>query len=197
MDPEPWLARLGPKASENRQARAARFHFRMDALRCLAAEALLRHALGRQHQVPAAQCRLATGAEGKPYLLDHPDLHFNLSHSGPWVLCALHGAPVGIDVEAVPDQDLLPAPSILAPEELQLLAHLAPRDARDFFYRVWTLKESLLKALGTGLSLDPGTIALHFEADDIKATHPSRALAKLHLLELPMPEGAKAALCYE
>ena len=38
---------------------------------------------------------------GKTYLAQYPGVQFNLSHSGPWGVCALSGAPVGVDVELV------------------------------------------------------------------------------------------------
>lgn len=33
---------------------------------------------------------------GKPYLRLHPELFFNISHSGDWIACALGDAPVGL-----------------------------------------------------------------------------------------------------
>ena len=38
---------------------------------------------------------------GKPVLQDHPHLHFSLSHSGEWAVCALSDTPVGVDVERI------------------------------------------------------------------------------------------------
>lgn len=36
---------------------------------------------------------------GKPYLRLHPELSFNISHSGDWIACALGDAPVGLDIQ--------------------------------------------------------------------------------------------------
>ncbi len=69
--------------------------------------------------MPAPTIACETSREGKPRLSGHPSIHFNLSHSGPWVLCAVHGGPVGIDVEEVRSPCVLPAESIMAPEELR------------------------------------------------------------------------------
>lgn len=194
-DPEPWLALLEPAASGERRARAARYRFRIDALRCLAAEALLRHALGERHGLPAAAIRLAAEPDGKPWLPDHPGIHFNLSHSGPWVACAVHDGPVGLDVEEVRSRDSLPAERVLAPGEFRRFQALPPAPARDYFYRLWTLKESLLKAMGTGLGLDPRRIALDLDGPDPAATLDGAPLAPWRLAELPMPGAARAALC--
>jgi 4'-phosphopantetheinyl transferase len=194
-DPEPWLALLEPLASADRRRRAARFRFRADALRCLAAEGLLRHALHEVHGLDPANLVFQLGANGKPGLASHPGIHFNLSHSGGWVLCALDGHPVGIDVEEEGTRTHLPAEGIMAPEELHCYRSLGPLEARAYFFRLWTLKESLLKALGTGFSLDPREVRLQGEADGITAIQAQEPLAGWVLAELPMPGGIRAALC--
>ena len=38
---------------------------------------------------------------GKPYLSEHPDFYFNISHSGEYVLCAIDNNPIGVDIEEV------------------------------------------------------------------------------------------------
>ena len=195
-DPAPWIAQLQPLATPSRRERAARFHFPADTLRCLAAEALLRHALQEVHGLDANTLALQTGPHGKPSLADHPAIHFNLSHSGSCVLCALHDQPLGIDVEAENPRHVLPAQSILSPEEFRQYGALPPEAARTFFFRYWTLKESLLKALGTGLSLNPAALALTFHPAPITASHAGTPLAGWFLQELPMPEGLKASLCH-
>ena len=194
-DPGPWLAALEPHASDARRQRAARFHRPDDALRCLAAEALLAQAL-QAHGLDLRQLTLRTGPHGKPRLAGQPRLHFNLSHAGPWLLCALHDRPVGIDVEEERLQAPLPAELIMTPEELRHHGTLAPGAARAHFFRLWTLKESLLKALGTGLSVDPRTIGLAFSPAGVTPLQGRLRLAAWPLAELPMPEGVRAALCY-
>jgi 4'-phosphopantetheinyl transferase len=193
-DPEPWIDLLEPFASAERRARARRFRFRADALRCLAGEALVRQALGELHGWSIAGRPWATGPEGKPQLAGEPGIHFNLSHSGPWVLCAVHHGPVGIDVEEVRPREPLCAERIMAPEELGPFLRLPPLAALDYFHRLWTLKESLLKATGAGLGLDPRGIRLDFGGRRITAA--PAALGGWRLVELPMAGGAKAALCY-
>ena len=195
-DPEPWIALLAPAASDDRRARAARFRFRADALRCLAAEALLRHALAERHGLPAAAIALETSPEGKPRLAGLPGIHFNLSHSGAWVLCAVHDGPVGVDVEEVRPRDPLTAGSVMTPEELRRFRSLPAPAATAYFYRLWTLKESLLKAMGTGLGLDPRGIRLDFRGLGITAAHATVPGARWRLLELPLPDDARAAICF-
>jgi len=87
---------------------------------------------------------METGAKGKPFFPEHPDCHFNLSHSGDWVLCALsdEGA-VGVDIETVrPRKENLPR-YIMSDAEF----HAFDGSWEDFF-RIWTLKEAYVKYEG-------------------------------------------------
>lgn len=77
-------------------------------------------------------------------------LYFSCSHSGRIAACALSDRPVGLDVQELTDcRDSLVC-RFFAPEERALIARSTDRD-RDFT-RIWTLKESWIKAIGTGLS---------------------------------------------
>ena len=73
-----------------------------------AGRVLLAHALKKLYglSVPdgeegAAQLErmLTKGENGKPYLHGYPEIHFNISHSGAYAVCALAGIPVGIDIQ--------------------------------------------------------------------------------------------------
>lgn len=110
---------------------------------------LLCDALRRHHgitQMPAFE----VGEHGKPHLAGHPHIHFNLSHCRQAVACALHSAPVGIDVERI--QPLRPgvARYTMNPDEMQqITTHERPDVA---FVQLWTQKEAVLKLLGTGIT---------------------------------------------
>ena len=86
---------------------------------------------------------------GKP-LADH--IHFNVSHTAGLVVLALADAAVGVDVERV------------RPVGADMIAYVATPDERagitvpaDFF-GVWTAKESLVKAIGTGFDCKPNLV---------------------------------------
>jgi len=73
---------------------------------------------------------------GKPYFPTHPDLCFNLSHSHGGVVCALHGMPVGVDIEK-----LRSAPR-----------RLAGGMDDEAFFRLWTAREATIKREGKGVA---------------------------------------------
>ncbi len=91
----------------------------------------------------------AVDPHGKPYLPQHPTLHFSLSHSGDWAVCALADSPVGVDVEQWRTLDVNRlAKRHFSPAEQ---AWMNERGGQAFF-TLWTAKESLLKMRGCGLS---------------------------------------------
>ena len=82
---------------------------------------------------------------------------FNVSHSGNHALIALaERGRIGVDVEerrSRPDPDG-PIRTVFCPAEQAELAAACGAHKTDLFFRLWTMKEALIKALGTGLSLD-------------------------------------------
>jgi len=148
-----WLAIL----DRDERKRADRFRFERDRRDFIAAHALLRRMLAFHLGRPASTWQFATGAFGKPAIaesLGMPDIDFNLSHTRDLVAAAVasHGA-VGIDVEKIDhakaDFDL--APTYFAPTEVEILRRTPPREQEAYFFRLWTLREAYLKAIGTGL----------------------------------------------
>lgn len=109
--------------------------------------------LGRD---PAALVFVETGT-GKPELAD-ASLRFNLSHAGDCaVLAVTAGRPVGVDIEdAAPEPDLAGvAQTIMAASEFEAWSALPLAARPAAFLRAWTRKEAVVKALGTGLHVDP------------------------------------------
>jgi 4'-phosphopantetheinyl transferase len=87
----------------------------------------------------------------RPYAEGKPD--FNISHSGAYVMCALSPKQtIGIDIEAHKDIELQDFKSILSAEEWQEVSHA--KDALLQFFTYWTAKESLLKAEGSGITVE-------------------------------------------
>ena len=97
---------------------------------------------------------------GKPFAVVRgtpADIHFNMSDSGSHGLIAITPeGRVGIDLEErTENRDLAGlAETVFGQEEQAALAAADGRDRVERFYRLWTYKEALLKALGTGLYLD-------------------------------------------
>ena len=146
------MVSLWAAASERRRERANRFVFEADQRRCLAAGELLAHVLAR-HGVTRREIELAENTHGKPYLIHRPDLHFNVSHSGDWVVCAVGPEELGVDVERC-NPDAINVARRFAPEEFAYIhGGACPEERTERFTEVWTLKESYVKFLGRGLAV--------------------------------------------
>lgn len=124
------------------------------------AHALLRTVLGEVLHREPASLSFGKGPHGKPYL-DDAAVEFSLSHSGELVAVALClDAPVGVDVERVPEPSAeLPLP-VLSPAE-RAAYDLVPEPARAAaFTTYWVRKEAVLKATGEGLRVDPARLTV-------------------------------------
>lgn len=135
-------SRLYRLATEQRRLQADRYQRPEDKIRCVCGDALLRNALQRDDYT------VGTNQHGKPYLMDAEGFHYNISHSGPWVVIAYGGTPVGVDVQQPRSQGLEGIAQRFFTEDEQSYV----KTHEDGFFRIWTAKESYLKYLGAGLT---------------------------------------------
>ncbi len=139
-----WLTRLSPY----RRARAERSLFVRGRTLSLAAGALLDLALQR-YGLRERDMQYGFGENGKPFFRNAPALHFNLSHTEQFVLLALGGEEVGCDIEYIRPIRFHLAERYFSPEER---AWMQAEDTQRRFFRVWTAKESYLKAVGGSIA---------------------------------------------
>jgi 4'-phosphopantetheinyl transferase len=158
-EPPCVVTSLDAVLSEEEQRRANRFLRPQDGRHYRVGRGLLRQLLGAYLGVGAASLRFAYGRAGKPRLQDDSESSawtFNLSHSGGWVLIGITRlGQIGVDLEAIrpiPDHADL-ARQTFAPGEVAALSDLPPADRLPGFFRCWTRKEAVVKALGAGVSM--------------------------------------------
>jgi 4'-phosphopantetheinyl transferase len=145
--------------SEAERQRASRLRFERDRRRFIAARSRLRELLAERVGTRPEALELASGRNGKPQLgprFAHTGWRFNASHCDEVALYAFsRETDVGIDIEAI--RPIAEADDIAArffsPRERRDYLALAPDDRPRGFFRCWTRKEALVKALGEGLSL--------------------------------------------
>ncbi len=114
--------------------------------------ALARHMLWKYFSVPL-NAQISYGKFGKPYLSDFPLCHFNISHSGQYVVCAVYNAPIGIDIQKVVPYRSDVATKVFGPIELRQIENSSDPSAE--FTRLWTRMEARIKALGMGIGRAP------------------------------------------
>ncbi len=108
------------------------------------------------------------GENGKPYFAEFPDLHFNISHSANMVMAAFGTVETGCDIEKIKPVDLKLAKRFFAPSEYEYLRSFENEEGQQLeFYRLWTLKESYMKATGRGMSLPFNGFSISVSDDKI------------------------------
>lgn len=140
--------------SEAEHARIAALRRPEDRLRSLIGRAAARLILARRLRVGPRAVIFQEGPHGKPELdpQRHPGTHFNIAHSGEWVLLAVADSPVGVDIEHCATDATDPLLQACFTEREQARIH----SARDAIAQ-WTAKEAVLKAGGYGLTMEPAS----------------------------------------
>ncbi|MFW5427892.1 MULTISPECIES: 4'-phosphopantetheinyl transferase family protein [Bacillus] len=143
---------LKPFVSPAKRAAAERFRFLVDARRTLLGEVLVRQMIHDMYDLPIDQIVFATEGNGKPVVRHIPSFHFNLSHSGDWVVCVIDDAPVGIDIEEIKPIDLAIAKRFFSADEYEDLLSQPAERQEAYFFHLWSMKEAFIKLTGKGLS---------------------------------------------
>ena len=137
--------------SHQRREQALRFKFERGQRTCALAYLLLKRALHEEFGIDELPL-FEYGEHGKPLLVGHPDIHFNLSHCREAVACVVSRRPVGIDVESVGRYKESVARYTMNDEELAMIESAERPEVA--FIRLWTMKEARLKLTGEGITDD-------------------------------------------
>lgn len=140
--------------SEEKREKINKFHFYADKQRTLLGEMLVRYGVKNCFSLNHTELIFDKGEYGKPFLKSHPEIQYNISHAGDYVVCAIgRQIPLGIDVEVMKPIDSGIAKRFFTPAENEYI-NLKPTELQiEAFYSVWTKKESYIKMSGKGLSI--------------------------------------------
>ncbi len=158
------MAELLKHVEPTKRRKVLRFRREEDRIRSLFADLLVRQTIMQKTGLRNEEIFFGTNEFGKPYLKGRNDFHFNVSHSGIWVVAAVDSQPVGVDVEQVDDVDLSISRDFFSDDEHSDL--MSKNDKVSYFFTLWTLKESYIKIIGKGLSLPLNSFTVRFEDQD-------------------------------
>ena len=102
------------------------------------------------------QIRIKKAEHGKPYLVDYPDVAFNLSHTAGLAMIAVaRQCRLGVDIEICKPRLNVSGlvAKCFAKEEAAFWGQLSESEKIPAFYRFWTRKEAFVKATGHGIAL--------------------------------------------
>lgn len=192
-----------PLLKQDEKERANRFRFERDRVRSIVTRACLRLLLSSFVSCAAADIRLVCNRYGKPKIAEPSwaaATHFNVSHSGDFAAIAItRTGPIGVDIEQV-KPDLVSkqlAGTVLDESEISWLAQHSPEQRNGAFYRLWTIKESVLKAVGLGFSLDPRRLHSMITPENIEVWLDASRSRAWRVVEPAAPEGYRAAVAFD
>lgn len=137
-----------PLLSEQRRQQALKFRHEQGRKTCAMAYLLLCQALRQEYGITELPV-FGYGEHGKPFIVGHPDIHFNFSHCREAVICVVSNRPVGVDVESIREYRDSLVRYTMNDQEVQQIERAERPDVE--FIRLWTMKEAVLKLSGRGI----------------------------------------------
>lgn len=160
-----FLERMLSELSEYRQEKVRNIRFLEDKL-CSAGAGLLLNMGLKEYGISGKEEPIGFCGNQKPYLVNHPEIQFNLSHSGTMVMAAFSESEIGCDIEKNGKADYRIARRFFHEEEQADLERFQnPDEKADRFYRYWTLKESFLKVTAEGMRLAMNRFCIRLRED--------------------------------
>ena len=144
-----------------------------------------------------------TVGNGKPVFANAPQIHFNVSHAGSKVMAAFSDCcELGCDIEKVSEMDMEVARRCFCRREYERILEKETGEERmDVFFRLWTMKESFMKATGLGMELSPDGFEVSLSGDGNSwSEEPVRqeiSPKQYRIKEFSLFEGYKCAVCVE
>ena len=152
---------------ESRRKKAESFIFDKDKKLSCGVYLLLRKLLEEENIEDPI---IKTEKEGKPYISNYDNIHFNMSHAGKMVACAISDEEIGIDIEKIdPLIDMKIAQTFFYNSEYEDIKK--SDDKVDKFFKYWVLKESYMKYTGLGFNLDLDSFEIIIENEEENEIH--------------------------
>lgn len=166
-------------------AKAVRFRFERDRQRYIRSHLILRSLLSNITGRRSGDIAIRHNSLGRPFLPDDDSIHFSLSRSMDVALIGISRyREIGVDVEcvqAMPGVDAVVQEVCCSSEQEQWLG-VAESCKATAFAICWTRKEAALKAVGSGLSIEPSLAHVGFSlAPSVTRLPTSNGTASIHI----------------
>ena len=153
-----WNFDLGAalkEISEQRREQALKFKYEQGQRLCVLAYQLLKQGLQEAYGITENPV-FVYNEHGKPSIVGHPEICFNLSHCKEAAVCVISDKSVGVDVESIREYKESLVNYTMNDEEVSLIK--SADNPAAAFIRLWTMKEATMKLIGTGISNDMKTV---------------------------------------
>ena len=141
--------------SAQRREQALKFKCEQGQRLCVLAYLLLKKGLRETYGITDNPI-FEYNEHGKPSIVSHPEIHFNLSHCKEAAICVVSDQPIGVDVESIREYKESLVHYTMNDEEIHEIE--SSEDSASAFIRLWTMKEATTKLIGTGISNDMKTV---------------------------------------
>ena len=145
------------------------------------------HRLFPERPVP----KFILGLDGKPFFSDFPDFQFNISDTKKTVVAAFDDDEIGIDVEHLRKFKPDLVQRFFSEKEREFVERNSMDEARnEAFSRLWSLKESVVKCLGTGIAKDFTNYTVDVDEEQVQPVSSGMEIAQATL-----PDDIFISLC--
>jgi 4'-phosphopantetheinyl transferase len=173
----------------------SRYKQPLDLQRSLLGEIMVRAIIRKFKGLPLNLIEIKTSVKGKPFMQGMDDLHFNLSHSGDWVVVAVSANEVGIDIEKIEQAKFDVAKRFFSADEYQQLQSLNGEEKNIHFYSLWTVKESYLKYLGKGLTRALSSFSVRKNHGRMELVQSGDFISPVYFQQYLLPENHIVSVC--
>ena len=146
---EAEVQRMLPLVDEQRRNEALSYKHLFGQFACLKSWLMLKELL---KPMEINNMEMCFNEHGKPFLVRHTNVYFNLSHCKNGIAAIVDFSPVGIDIESFRKSNLALVRKTMNPAEAEWIRSSA--DPIESFTQYWTKKEAVVKLRGTGLTND-------------------------------------------
>lgn len=140
-------------ASKERQKKALAYSNQIGRARSLGAGLLLDEALRRTFKQVPLPAEIIFDKHGAPSIKGFDGVYISISHAGNYAAAAVSSLPVGVDIETI--RKCRPGifnKCFTTEEAALMLSQKSQEETDSVFSRLWTRKESYIKAIGKGLA---------------------------------------------
>ncbi len=193
--PEVYLFKpLLSLVDKSKRERLVKFKFQKDLQRGLFADLLIRKFIIENYNTRNKDIYFSVNEYGKPYCEFIDDFYFNVSHSGNWVVCAVDNKPVGVDIEKISAIDLDISKNFFSDKEHNDL--MLSNYPFDYFFALWSLKESYIKFIGKGLSYPLNSFSMNISGENnIRIDSNNKTIENIYFKQYEIDKGYKMAVC--
>ncbi len=154
---------------QDKQTRIKQFTSDIDRKLSLYADLFIRMIICQKFGITNDEIIFGKGAYGKPFVVNFPNFHYNLSHTRNAIAVAISCNEIGIDIEKINNNHKEIAARFFTEDEYQYIyCTKAYQDRR--FYEIWTMKEAYIKCIGKGLSMQLNSFTVLNSNSDLKCS---------------------------